>query len=148
MRPAARRRSTPAPRCPCPSRSHRTSSPPRFGRCSRRTAWPVNLRGRAVATSDDGSSPDFLAGFLDASFAECDEHLTTVRRVLLAATAIPGRPSLSGAGLEELFRSFHSIKGLSGMVELRDAELLAHQMEEYLRRVRAHDVALTAEGVD
>ena len=38
--------------------------------------------------------------------------------------------------LEELFRSFHSLKGLSGMVELRDAELLAHQHGELSERAR------------
>jgi two-component system chemotaxis sensor kinase CheA len=50
--------------------------------------------------------------------------------------------------LEELFRSFHSIKGISGMVELREAEMLAHQMESYLRALRQRDVVLSQRGVD
>ena len=40
------------------------------------------------------------------------------------------------AVLEELFRSFHSLKGISAMVELREAELLAHHMESCLRAIR------------
>ena len=50
--------------------------------------------------------------------------------------------------LEELFRSFHSIKGISGMVELREAEMLAHEMESYLRALRQRDASLSQAGVD
>ena len=49
---------------------------------------------------------------------------------------------------EELFRSFHSLKGLAGMVEDRDAELLAHEMEGYLRGVRDGDVRLNTSGIE
>ncbi|HEX6589393.1 MAG TPA: chemotaxis protein CheA, partial [Longimicrobiales bacterium] len=91
----------------------------------------------------------FAAGFMDEYFAECDEHLATIRRLLLdleSSTAAhqPVRPAV----LEELFRSFHSIKGISGMVELRDAEMLAHHMESYLRVLRQRDARLTDEGLD
>ena len=91
----------------------------------------------------------FAAGFMDEYFAECDEHLATMRRLLLdleSSTAAhqPVRPAV----LEELFRSFHSIKGISGMVELRDAEMLAHHMESYLRVLRQRDARLTDEGLD
>ena len=97
-----------------------------------------------MATSD-GSSGDFIAGFMDDYFAECDEHLTDVRRILLSADPAAGA-DLQPQALEELFRSFHSLKGLSGMVELRDAELLAHEMEEYLRLLRDGAVRFTAPG--
>ena len=91
----------------------------------------------------------FAAGFMDEYFAECDEHLATMRRVLLeletsAAAHQPVRPAV----LEELFRSFHSIKGISGMVEMREAEMLAHHMESYLRVLRLRDARLTDEGLD
>jgi two-component system chemotaxis sensor kinase CheA len=91
----------------------------------------------------------FAAGFMDEFFAECDEHLATIRRLLLdlessAAGDRPVRPAV----LEELFRSFHSIKGISGMVELREAEMLAHHMESYLRVLRQRESRLTDAGVD
>ena len=91
----------------------------------------------------------FAAGFMDEYFAECDEHLATMRRLLLdlersAAAHQPVRPAV----LEELFRSFHSIKGISGMVELREAEALAHQMESYLRVLRERGARLTDDGLD
>lgn len=90
----------------------------------------------------------FIAGFMDDYFAECDEHLASLRDLLLGLE----RTVRTGRGddrlLEELFRSFHSIKGISGMVELRDAELLAHEMESYLRAVRQGEAALSQIGVD
>jgi two-component system chemotaxis sensor kinase CheA len=90
---------------------------------------------------------DFLSGFMDDYFVECDEHLATIRRLLLEMDGRVGggvRPS----ALEELFRSFHSIKGISGMVELRDAEMLAHHMESYLRALRQRETSLSQEGID
>jgi two-component system chemotaxis sensor kinase CheA len=82
----------------------------------------------------DRSHERFADSFMEEYFAECDEHLTAMRRILLAAERDPKQ--LSAAAIGDLFRSFHSVKGLSGMVELREAELLAHQMEGYLRALR------------
>jgi chemotaxis protein histidine kinase CheA len=69
---------------------------------------------------DDGSTgEEFLAEFLDDYFAESDEHLTAVRHILLELEPESGVAGISPAMLEELFRSFHSLKGLAGMVHLR-----------------------------
>ena len=82
----------------------------------------------------DGRTDPFFGAFMADYFAECDEHLTAIRRIL--SDVGPIRTGLSAPALEELFRSVHSLKGLSGMVELREAELLAHHMESYLRALR------------
>jgi two-component system chemotaxis sensor kinase CheA len=50
--------------------------------------------------------------------------------------------------LDELFRHFHSLKGISGMVELRQAEDLAHRLEDYLRALREGGAVLSADGID
>ena len=89
---------------------------------------------------------DFADGFLDAYLAECDEHLATVRQALLVFEDSVGKAKPDRRLTEELFRSFHSLKGLAGMVEDRDAELLAHEMEGYLRGVRDGDVRLSTLG--
>jgi two-component system chemotaxis sensor kinase CheA len=86
--------------------------------------------------------------FLDDYFAECDEHLANARRQLLALEAAGAAPGAERSYLDELFRSFHSIKGISGMVELREAEQLAHDMESYLRALRQRDTLLSGEGID
>jgi two-component system chemotaxis sensor kinase CheA len=90
----------------------------------------------------------FAAGFMDDYFAECEEHLATIRRLLLALESDTGRQTATASVLEELFRSFHSIKGISGMVELREAEMLAHHMESYLRALKQREAQLTAAGLD
>jgi two-component system chemotaxis sensor kinase CheA len=80
--------------------------------------------------------PDFIAPFMEDYFAEAEEHLTAVRRgLLLIESAAGGDPP--PAVVEDLFRSFHSLKGLSAMVELREAERLAHEMESCLGAI--HD---------
>ncbi|MET0624541.1 MAG: chemotaxis protein CheA [Pyrinomonadaceae bacterium] len=98
------------------------------------------------ANPDDGS--EFFAQFLDDYFAECDEHLTLVRRHLLALEHEVGRPGVDASLLDELFRSFHTLKGISGMVGLGAAEQLAHHMESYLRVLRQQGATLSQEGAE
>jgi two-component system, chemotaxis family, sensor kinase CheA len=97
------------------------------------------------------SNPDggeFFAQFLDDYFAECDEHLTLVRRHLLALEEQAARSGVELSLLDELFRSFHTLKGISGMVGLGEAEQLAHHMESYLRALRQGEARLGEEGVE
>ncbi len=91
---------------------------------------------------------EFFADFLDDYFAESDEHLTVVRRNLLALDMNVNQPRPDQSLLDQLLRSFHSIKGLSGMVGVREAEQIAHEMESYLRALRSEQVSLTGEGLD
>lgn len=98
-------------------------------------------------SNHDEEPGDFVAGFMDDYFAESDEHLTVVRRILVDVQPGPGG-GLSPSLLEELFRSFHSLKGLAGMVELKDAELLAHHMESYLRLLRGRGTVVTNAGLE
>src|SRR5262245_30419937 len=83
----------------------------------------------------------FVVGFMDDYFAEADEHLVTIRRGLLTLESALGS-ELPAVVLEELFRSAHSLKGISAMVELHEAERLAHGMESCLRAIRQKQVAL------
>src|SRR5918993_5772440 len=87
----------------------------------------------------------FLDEFIDDFYSECDEHLMSIRLTLLEAERQQGQ--IAAATVQDLFRSFHSIKGLAGMVGLRVAEALAHHMESYLRLLRDTAVNPTLEGV-
>lgn len=91
---------------------------------------------------------DFLDNFLDDYFAEAEEHLATIRRGLLTLEHSVGQPRIDGGVLEELFRSFHSLKGIAGMVDHRETEALAHELESYLRALREGDTTLSAAGMD
>ena len=91
---------------------------------------------------------EFIDRFLNDYYAESEEHLATIRRALLSLESSVGEARPHAAVTEELFRSFHSLKGIAAMVEHREAEFLAHDMESYLRSVREGRVALTTAGID
>lgn len=101
-----------------------------------------------MSDSHPDNGGEFFAQFLDDYFAECDEHLTLVRRHLLALEEQAGAPGVEPSLLDELFRSFHTLKGISAMVELGEAEQLAHHMESYLRALRQQEARLGVEGVE
>ena len=93
-------------------------------------------------------SDEFLDRFLNDYYAETEEHLATIRRALLTLEGGVGQARPDPAVTEEIFRSFHSIKGIAAMVEHREAEALAHEMESYLRAVRDGQVRVTTVGVE
>lgn len=96
-----------------------------------------------VAASDN----PFFAEFLDDFFAESEEHLTVIRRGILALDAAIGQPRVERTLLNELLRSFHTLKGLSGMVGVQAVEQLAHQTESYVRALHQEQVVVTAEAL-
>jgi two-component system chemotaxis sensor kinase CheA len=87
---------------------------------------------------------DFLADY----FIECDEHLTNARQCVLALEPLLGQAAIDRGLLDELFRSFHSLKGLSAMVGFQEAEQLAHQLETFLSAVRKNQVRLNVTGLE
>ncbi len=89
----------------------------------------------------------FESSFMDDYFAEADEHIAALRRSLLALeTSLGNAPP--AAVLEELFRNCHSLKGISAMVDLHEAEIVAHQMESCLRAVRQGDQEMDAAAIE
>lgn len=80
--------------------------------------------------------------------AECYEHLSAARRTLLDLEATRNVASADREVVDALFRAFHTVKGLSGMVEARAAEDVAHGLEAYLGAVRKGHATLTQRGVD
>jgi two-component system chemotaxis sensor kinase CheA len=101
-----------------------------------------------LSTAEPEANREFLTEFLEDYFAECEEHLTIARRNLLALDQFVGQAAIDQSALDELLRSFHSLKGISGMVGVREAEHLAHQIESYLRALRDGQSSLTPEGID
>jgi two-component system chemotaxis sensor kinase CheA len=91
---------------------------------------------------------EFSEAFFDDYFAECEEHLASIRQGLLELEDFVGQSRPDPRLTEELFRGYHSLKGLAGMVEDRQGEMLAHEMESYLRALREGDTTLTTAGLD
>src|SRR6185503_4804768 len=98
----------------------------------------------------DNQNPDnrgeFFDQFLDDYYAECDEHLISIRRALVTLEDEVDAGTLDRTVLDNLFRSFHTLKGISGMVGLSAAEQLAHHLESYLRELREGTVLLSDSG--
>jgi len=98
----------------------------------------------------DNQNPDnrgeFFDQFLDDYYAECDEHLVSIRRSLVTLEDEGGTGTVDRTLLDNLFRSFHTLKGISGMVGLSAAEQLAHHLESYLRELRDGTVLLSDSG--
>jgi two-component system chemotaxis sensor kinase CheA len=101
-----------------------------------------------LSIAEHKADDDFFAEFLDDYFAESEEHMTALRRDLLALERFVGQPRIDRPLTDELFRSFHSLKGISGMVGLREAERLAHEMESYLRALRENHTTLSEAGME
>ena len=87
-----------------------------------------------MAPTGGAGGGSFFDQFIEDYYSECDEHLATARRVLLAleSSANDGSPA---PPLHELLRSLHTLKGLSGMVGDVCAEQVAHALEDAVRGV-------------
>ncbi len=78
----------------------------------------------------DGFDPtEFIAGFI----AETEEHLASANANLLAVEAAAAHDQPTPRQIRELFRSFHTVKGLAAMVAVEPVVDLAHAMESVLR---------------
>ena len=81
-----------------------------------------------------GGAGSFFDQFIEDYYSECDEHLATARRVLLALESSATDGS-AAPPLHELLRSLHTLKGLSGMVGDTCAERVAHALEDAVRGI-------------
>ncbi len=75
---------------------------------------------------------------------ETEEHLDLIEPLLARA----GPEGIDGEGIAQLFRSFHSIKGLARAMDLFAMERVAHHAENLLGLVRDGGIALDAGLVD
>lgn len=87
---------------------------------------------------------EFLAGYL----VEAEEHLSASTANLLAVEASLRKGENNPRAVRELFRSLHTIKGLSAMVGVEPIVDIAHAMETVLRLADRAAGALTAPAVD
>lgn len=88
---------------------------------------------------------EFLESLLQDYFAECDEHLLSVKRNILELEKYLGKEKIDENIANELFRSFHTIKGLSAMVGIEEAEKVSHELESYLKLLKSGKKNLTEE---
>lgn len=76
----------------------------------------------------------FFGALMDDFFAECDEHLSSLRRLLIELEQKGGERAFAEERVRGVFRTLHTLKGLSGMVGFAESEELAHGLEDWLHR--------------
>lgn len=81
-----------------------------------------------------------LEGFLE----ESREHLDSIEGALLE---VEGDPT-DTAKINELFRPFHTIKGIAGFLNLRDINRLTHEVETILDQARKGEHKITSATID
>lgn len=112
-------------------------------------AEPASRESKAGERPDEGESsegfgladdPELIADFIQ----EATEHLASIESLTLEIEQTPDdRESLNA-----LFRSFHSIKGLAGFLELHAIRELAHQVETLLDLARNGEIQIGGPAID
>src|SRR5262249_25079423 len=99
---------------------------------------PAYPRRRSAGFREVSSEADNLFfDFIEDYYAESEEHLAAARRGLLVVENAATEAAASLTAIDDLLRSFHSLKGLSSMVGMMEIAQAAHLMEEYLREIRS-----------
>jgi two-component system chemotaxis sensor kinase CheA len=87
---------------------------------------------------------EFVAGYL----IEADEHIRAANTLLLQLEASLPRGEVPHGAVRELFRSLHTLKGLSAMVGVEPIVEIAHEMETVLRAADQKTARLTRAGIE
>jgi chemotaxis protein histidine kinase CheA len=89
-------------------------------------------------------SDDFIETIWAQYAVETEEHIESIESSLVKADAT----ELNAEEVSGLFRAFHSLKGLSRVMELGALEAIAHRCEDLLGMVRDGTAALDKATVD
>ncbi|MGE5188499.1 MAG: Hpt domain-containing protein [Gemmatimonadota bacterium] len=87
-----------------------------------------------------GGDTSLLASFI----AEAKEHLDTANVHLLTLETHPD----DREALDAVFRAFHTIKGITGLLDLVDIKNLAHEVENLLAQARNGNLLMSGAPVD
>jgi len=82
--------------------------------------------------------------YVKSFVAECGEHLENGENLLLSIEQSPDDLEQ----INELFRPFHTIKGMAGFLNLKDINALTHALETLLDLARKGKLKLTPEKMD
>ena len=96
--------------------------------------------GASAEPYDLAQDPELLRDFV----MESRENLLTIETQTLQLEREPS----DHEALNAAFRSFHTIKGLAGFLELGQVQQLAHEVETVLDRARNAQLVLTAPAID
>jgi two-component system chemotaxis sensor kinase CheA len=96
--------------------------------------------GPMFAGVDLSVDQDLFAGFI----AESNEHLDTIETNILNLEQDPGNTEI----INSIFRPFHTIKGVAGFMNLKEINVIAHQLENLLDDARNAKIRLNSTATD
>ena len=104
-----------------------------------------DLGAAAEDESPEPAAPDLEPAEVDKEIffdfaSEAEEHLATAETTLLSLEASPDDMEL----LNAVFRSFHTIKGAAGFLNLQDVTRVSHAVEDVLDSARRGDLRFNA----
>lgn len=85
-----------------------------------------------------------MSQYLEIFIDESKEHLQAINEQLLELEKAPEDMAI----VNEIFRSAHTLKGMSATMGFDDLANLTHQMENVLDGIRNHKIAVTPEILD
>jgi two-component system chemotaxis sensor kinase CheA len=85
-----------------------------------------------------------MSQYLEVFIEESKEHLQAVNNHLLVLEKNPNDLSI----VNEIFRSAHTLKGMSATMGYEDLASLTHQMENVLDGIRNHKIFVSPEILD
>lgn len=75
---------------------------------------------------------------LEEFYQEADEHLESIESALLCLEQDPEDPD----AIRSMFRSFHTIKGVAGFLDMSPIRILAHEIETLMDLMRSGEIEL------
>lgn len=113
---------------------------PRDASQTREAPQPESAAATAADTSFARGDTTLLVSFI----AESKEHLDMATVHLLTLETHPDDRD----ALDAVFRAFHTIKGITGLLELNDIKDLAHEVENLLDQARKGNLKMSGAPVD
>ena len=84
--------------------------------------------------------PELLKDFIE----EAKEHLSSIELNMITLETNPGDVGV----INDIFRPFHSIKGVAGFLNLKQIHELSHEVENYLDQARSGKLNITDAAID
>jgi two-component system, chemotaxis family, sensor kinase CheA len=88
------------------------------------------------------SEPEFE--YVRSFLTECHEHIENIESGILTVEQAPGNLDQ----INEVFRPFHTIKGMAGFLNLKDVQALTHEVETLLDLGRKGKLIITPSIID
>ncbi len=85
-----------------------------------------------------------VSQYKELFISEAQEHLEALNQAMVDLEKDPGNPDV----LTEIFRSAHTLKGMSATMGFDQLTELSHEMENVLDGLRSGDIEVTTDIVD